>query len=220
VYLSERTPIPMPEMEPPAAERLLVVDRRPLVRSGLAQVAGRAFGTVSAAAAGNLDSAAAEIRFMGVAPRALLLGLDADEDPVAGVAAARQLARTVIGVLDSREPGLMRGALAAQADGYLMLEHASPARLREILRSVESGTRVFPAELDTWRAGMGASPALTARCREVMESLAAGLHDDEVAERLGITVRSVRKHIATAQERLEARTRIHALAIAAREGLI
>jgi DNA-binding CsgD family transcriptional regulator len=53
-----------------------------------------------------------------------------------------------------------------------------------------------------------------------MESLAAGLHDDEVAARLGITVRSVRKHIATAQERLEARTRIQALAIAAREGLI
>jgi DNA-binding NarL/FixJ family response regulator len=64
------------------------------------------------------------------------------------------------------------------------------------------------------------NPMITARSLEVLRSLAEGLHDDEIAERLGISTSSVRKHICGAQERLRARTRTQAVAMAARWGFL
>jgi DNA-binding CsgD family transcriptional regulator len=54
----------------------------------------------------------------------------------------------------------------------------------------------------------------------VLRSLADGLHDEEIGDRLGISTSSVRKHIAASQQRLEARTRTQLVAIAARSGLL
>ena len=62
--------------------------------------------------------------------------------------------------------------------------------------------------------------SVTERSLEVLGSLADGLHDHEIAIRLGISTSSVRKHIASAQTRLGARTRTQAVATAAREGLL
>jgi DNA-binding CsgD family transcriptional regulator len=66
----------------------------------------------------------------------------------------------------------------------------------------------------------GARPAVTERCLEVLRSLADGLHDEEIADRLEISTSSVRKHIASAQERLGARTRTQVVAIVAASGLV
>ncbi len=61
---------------------------------------------------------------------------------------------------------------------------------------------------------------LTGREHQVLELLAQGLQLDEIAERLGIGLETVRTHLQKATERLGAANRTHAVAVAIRRGLI
>jgi DNA-binding NarL/FixJ family response regulator len=202
------------------AEAIIAVDHRPLLRAGLARIVWGAFGTHAVVVA-DLDQAAAHVRLSEAEPRALLLGLRPGDEPAGLVREAQAIAATVICVLDRSDPGLTRAAVAAGANGYMLIEHTSPTTLSDTLLAIESGHTVLPPALEVHRRGKGGdAPPITDRCHEVLQSLAAGLHDDEIAAQLGITTRSVRKHIASAQARLQARTRTHALAIAARERLV
>ena len=148
------------------------------------------------------------------------------DDPAPLVAAARRIAPIVICVVDRADPALVRAALDAEADGYLLSDRADPESLRTLIDAIQFGGETIPGELlGRGAGGTGAAAQvgpgfITERCREVLLSLADGLHDDEIAERLGISTSSVRKHVANAQERLEAKTRTQAVARAARAGLL
>jgi DNA-binding NarL/FixJ family response regulator len=205
---------------PVCADAIVAVDHRPLLRSGLARIVWRAFGTRAVVVA-DLYRAAAAMRLSEARPRALLLGLRPGDDPAGMVRDAHEIASRVICVLDRSDPVLTRAALAAGANGYMLIEDTNPETLTDTLLAIEAGATVLPPTLEAHRrSGDGDGPPITDRCHEVLQSVAAGLHDDEIAAQLGISIRSVRKHIASAQARLQARTRIHALAIAAREGLV
>jgi DNA-binding NarL/FixJ family response regulator len=114
----------------------------------------------------------------------------------------------------------MRSALAAGADGYLVLDLADAETVRVTIAAVLAGRRAIPPELRGSCSQLHRNVVITARSLEVLRSLADGLHDDEIAERLGISTSSVRKHICGAQERLRARTRTQAVAMAARRGFL
>jgi DNA-binding NarL/FixJ family response regulator len=201
------------------APRIVAIDRRPLLRSGLAGLARRAL-SCGTQAVGDIDEAAAALRLTGSPPRALLLGLQSGDDPERLVHSARRLGAPVICVLDCDDAVLVRSALRAFADGYIVLGAVGAQTLQQTLVAIESGERVIPDELQRYRAASRGVGTVTARCLEVLRSLAEGLHDDEIAARLGISTSSVRKHIAGAQERLQARTRTQVIAIAARNGLL
>lgn len=198
---------------------VFAVDPRPLLRSGLAALARRALSSRARAFA-DLDQATAAVYHAGgAAPRAVLLGLRDGEDPQPAVERARRLGAPVVCALDARDLALARRAISAAADGYLALATADAQILRGTLEAVEQGERVIPAELRLG-AGDGKRPVLTARCLDVLRALAGGLHDEEIAAELEISVSSVRRHIATAKERLAARTRTHVVAIVASSGLV
>lgn len=61
---------------------------------------------------------------------------------------------------------------------------------------------------------------LTARETDVLRALAEGLDSQEVAQKLSINVEDERNHVASILDKLGARSRLQALAIAARQGLI
>jgi DNA-binding CsgD family transcriptional regulator len=61
---------------------------------------------------------------------------------------------------------------------------------------------------------------LSPREREVLDLLAQGLNGEEVAARLVLSPETVRTHVRNAMEKLEASTRVHAVAIALRQGEI
>jgi DNA-binding NarL/FixJ family response regulator len=202
------------------APPVFAIDRRPLMSSGLAGLAHRALGC-SAHGVTEIDQALAAVRLASRAPRAVLLGVRAGDDPEQLVKAARRLAAPVICVLSGDDAALAGTALAAGADGYLLLEETGAESLRATICAVEAGERVIPPALARFDGGGGSgSRAITDRCLEVLRWLADGLHDEEIAERLSISTSSVRKHIASAQERLEARTRTQVVAMVARNGLL
>jgi DNA-binding NarL/FixJ family response regulator len=61
---------------------------------------------------------------------------------------------------------------------------------------------------------------ITPREREVLRALAEGLDSEGIAERLGITVEEERTHVAAVLVKLGARSRLQALAVAARLGIV
>lgn len=66
----------------------------------------------------------------------------------------------------------------------------------------------------------GSFPRLTERERQCVAGVAAGLHHEEIAARLGITDKTVEKLMASARRHLGANSREHAVAIALQHDLL
>jgi DNA-binding NarL/FixJ family response regulator len=206
-------PVPQPE--------ILAIDPRPLLRSGLARVAHRALGCGAQALPG-IEQAYAAAR-SGGAPRAVLIGIRSGDDADLLVSRARELGAPVVLVLESDDPALARDAIAAHADAYLLADEVDAESIRTAVAAADSADLEGPLIPERMRDRVEqdqAVTAITARCLEVLEALSDGLHDHEIARLLGISTSAVRKHIAGAQERLQARTRTQVIAIAARNGLL
>jgi DNA-binding NarL/FixJ family response regulator len=186
----------------------------------LARLAGNALACRVEAVA-DLTEAAVVLRASGSLPRALLLGMPRSEDPRLLVTNAMRFGVPVICAVESDEEDVVSAAVAAGAGAFLVIEQASAETLCATLHRIEAGEPAAALQggpASHLRAGRGAP--VTERSLEVLGSLADGLHDHEIGVRLGISTSSVRKHIASAQTRLRARTRTQAVAMAAREGLL
>jgi two-component system, NarL family, response regulator DesR len=67
--------------------------------------------------------------------------------------------------------------------------------------------------------GVGDAP-LSEREREILQLLAEGLHTEEVARRIGLSGETVKSDTKRAITKLEADTRVHAVAKALRQAII
>lgn len=119
----------------------------------------------------------------------------------------------------SEDLGAVRDAIAAGASGYL-LASACPVRLWECLRAAACGHVVLDGA--TGRALAGARPAdeepmpdgrLSSRERTVLRLVAAGCTNQEIGERLGIRLSTVKTHLA----RISRKLGVHGRVAAARE---
>ena len=77
-----------------------------------------------------------------------------------------------------------------------------------------------PAATARHRAGLAGLPALTARERQVAGLLVEGASNKLIARRLEISVHTAKFHVAAVLEKLHARNRSDAVAIALRDGLV
>jgi DNA-binding NarL/FixJ family response regulator len=104
------------------------------------------------------------------------------------------------------------------------------ATLAAVITVVAAGYVLVPHEdvgggdVDTWAdPGDGAEElliALTAREREVLALLAEGASNKEIASTLAISFHTAKFHVASLTEKLGARSRVDAIAIAIRAGLV
>jgi DNA-binding NarL/FixJ family response regulator len=102
----------------------------------------------------------------------------------------------------------------------LILKDAPLTDLVSALKAICAGRRyVDPALARIALGGASKKPALTPRESEVLAHVADGLSHDEIGKRLSISPETVRTHVRKACERLNARTRTHAVATALRLGL-
>jgi DNA-binding NarL/FixJ family response regulator len=62
--------------------------------------------------------------------------------------------------------------------------------------------------------------SITPREREMLRALAEGLNSEEIAERLSMTAEEEHAHVANVITKLGARSRLRALAVAARLGIV
>lgn len=68
--------------------------------------------------------------------------------------------------------------------------------------------------------GDATTPALTQRERQILELLADGLGNKQIAARLGITTNTVKTHLELLFDKLDVSSRAEAVATAARTGLL
>ncbi|GAA0376277.1 DNA-binding response regulator [Acrocarpospora corrugata] len=127
--------------------------------------------------------------------------------------------------LGSSDEGDLVTALRAGAQGYL-LKGTSPGEIAAAVRSVALGHMVFgrglgPSVLTrmTSRGQSSPFPGLTQREHEVLERLADGRSNAEIARELHLAPKTVRNHVSNVLTKLEAASRVDAALLARDAGL-
>lgn len=111
--------------------------------------------------------------------------------------------------------GYLRRALDAGVAGYV-LKDAPIGELAAALRRVHAGERVVSPELAV--AAWGDADPLTARERELLHEVAAGLSNVDIAGKLHLAEGTVRNYLSNAMAKLAARNRTDAVNIARERG--
>jgi DNA-binding NarL/FixJ family response regulator len=116
------------------------------------------------------------------------------------------------------EPAAIEKAAGCGARGFA-LKTVGPRELMHAIRAVAAGG----VHIDPTVAAVLAPPRngkrslLTGREREILDLLAGGKTGEEAAQELFLSPETVRTHIRNAMRKLEAKTRVHAVALAVRE---
>jgi DNA-binding NarL/FixJ family response regulator len=124
----------------------------------------------------------------------------------------------VIMVTVYRDHDQIFAALKAGASGYL-LKRSTPEEIRQAIRDVRSGGAPMSAEIarrvvEAFHQPVASSDAddssLSKREKEILEHLTKGLANKEIADRLGISVETVRVHLRRIYEKLHVHSRTEA----------
>ena len=110
-------------------------------------------------------------------------------------------------------------ALAAGARGYL-LKNMPPKELVEAIRQVHAGRKRIPREIAAQLAEHIADEPLTEREIDVLQHVASGNRNRDIADQLAISEETVKIHVKHIMEKLGASGRTAAVAIAVRRGII
>jgi DNA-binding NarL/FixJ family response regulator len=209
---------------------LLVVDDHPVVRDGLAALIETVENMTIVAQA---DTAERAVR-AAQACRPDVVLMDLNLPGASGIGATRQITRTLPGtavlvLTMSEDDGSILAAVQAGARGYLL----KGARQEEILQAIEtvaSGGALFSPHAARQvmshfaRTSEGhvlpPFPDLTTRERQVLALLATGLRTRAVAQRLGISQKTVSNHLSAIFLKLGVEDRAQAIILAREAGLV
>ena len=115
---------------------------------------------------------------------------------------------------------LLYDGLDSGARGYALKAGSIDELLSAVERVAEGGTYVDP-RLDRVLLSEHATsrlPNLSPREREIMHLMAEGGTAQDVGAQLGVSVETVRTHVRNVIRKLQARNRVHAIAIALQRG--
>jgi DNA-binding NarL/FixJ family response regulator len=117
------------------------------------------------------------------------------------------------------ERSLLSRGLESGAKGYILKEAPHDTLLRAITKVASGETYVDPALMPSFFA-KDRDEMLTGREREILQLLADGMSNADVAAKLFISQETVKSHVRHILAKLEADTRTHAVAIALRDAII
>jgi DNA-binding NarL/FixJ family response regulator len=205
---------------PPERIRVLVADDHPVVRTGLSAVIVEQGDLELVAEAENGERAVA--LFREHQPDVVLMdlrmpvmdGVEAIRTITAEFPTARILALTTYeGDAD------IRRALEAGARGYL-LKDMLLTEVISAVRAVRRGDRVIPTAVATRLAEFPERSELSEREIEVIQFVARGLSNKEIARAIGRTDETVKIHLKNIFAKLDVADRTEAVTVALTRGLI
>jgi two-component system, NarL family, response regulator len=200
--------------------RVLSADDHPVVRNGIAaMIANEPDIEVVAEAR---DGAEAVALFEAHAPDVVLMDLRMPTmDGVSAIRAIRALdpnARVVALTTFDGDTDIHR-ALSAGACAYL-LKDALVGDLVSAIRSAAAGRRLIPPTVASRLAEFTPRVELTAREHEVLQLVADGLRNKEIARVIGRSNETVKVHLQSILQKLGARDRTQAVTLALQRGII
>jgi len=209
--------------------RVLVADDHRLFRDGLRALLNSVPDLEVVGEAGDGEEVVAKAA--AVQPDVILMDLQLPG--LNGVEATRRILRSqpsvnVLVLTMFEDTDTVLAAMRAGARGYILKDTDEEALLRSV-RAVASGEALFgPGVAErlmrylaeaTPSAERAAFPELTDREREVLWLLAQGLSNQEVAQRMGISLKTARNHVSNILGRLQVADRTEAVARARAAGL-
>lgn len=207
-------------MSDPARIRILTVDDHPLMREGTAAMIRSQADMLLVAEAGNGSEALQ--RFREHQPDVTLMDVRLPDrsgiDTVIAIRSEFPEARILMLTTFEGDVEIQR-SLQAGARGY-MLKSMPPSELLAGIREVHAGRKRIPPEVAAHLAEHMGEEALTARELEVLQQVAGGNRNRDIAGRLFISEETVKVHIKHIMEKLDAKDRTGAVAIALRRGII
>jgi DNA-binding NarL/FixJ family response regulator len=200
--------------------RIMTVDDHPIFRDGLAALIEIYDDLELVADAGDGIEAVAQYR--AVRPDVTLMDLGL---PVLGGAKATEAictefpdARIIVLTTYEGDADIHR-ALAAGARGYL-LKDSLRSQVADAIRTVHRGGRVVAPPVAQRLAEFTPRVELTPREQEVLELMARGLSNKEIADAIGRTEATVKVHVLHILSKLGVGDRTSAVTAALKRGLI
>jgi DNA-binding NarL/FixJ family response regulator len=200
--------------------RVLSVDDHPLLREGIAAIINSQpdMDLVSQASGGN----EAIQQYREHRPDVTLMDLRLPDlsgiDALIAIRGEFPDARIIMLTTFDGDVEIQR-ALEAGARGYL-LKNMPPGTLLDTIRQVHAGKRRVPPELAAQLAEHISDESLTLREVEVLQQVAGGNRNRDIADLLRISEETVKVHLKHIMDKLGASDRTQAVAIAVRRGII
>ena len=200
--------------------RVLIADDHAIVRHGLCALLGTERGIEVVGEAKDGNEAVARTKHL--APDVVIMdivmprkdGVEATEEIRAAVPSAKIVVLTSFGTSD-----MISRAIEAGATGAL-LKTAEDRELISTIRTVANGGRVISPAVRKLISTDPPAPELTPRQLEILQAMARGLTNKDIANMFGIRTDGVNEHVLAILAKLGAANRTEAVATAIRKQLI
>jgi DNA-binding NarL/FixJ family response regulator len=216
-----------------------MIDFNPVVREGLQAILAMDYGIELIPDAADADQALLQLKQASDRGRPIHIVLtETRTSTLDGIQATRLIKEqfpevAVLVLTENINDSYVIDAIHAGAGGYMFLKDMSPEMLlQSIHRVVEGGTQMetellhtaVDALLQNGRKTLAERTAeaahLTEREVDVLRLLGHGDSNNAIAETLGITLNTTKKHVRNVIHKMQARSRTHAAIIAVQAGIV
>lgn len=204
----------------PAGTRVLIVEEQEVLRRGLLAITDAIPG-VRASAVTEIGTGDVDTDVTLISTTTLM---NAER---AGISLDRL--RPVIVIAAAAQPGSLDVATSRRANGYLLQRDLTPGSLRDALTQVLHGRLVIPEPIAAYLLDRARNHSvdppprlehLSARETEVLNMLVTGASNKEIANRLGISIHGVKRHVSTLLNQFHSPNRVHLVSHILRSGVI